>query len=159
MQCWGSVTSWCGSADPYFWLTDPHPAPDPDPGPTPDPTPFFSDFKYAKKNFFLLTYLHAPYLHYIPKIILLLNFCVKISFCKHYFSPLNIFMRKGKDPDPYLWLKDPDPNPGAKNMRIRIHIRILIPNTFASTQEPQESCEKCRCKKGKMSDGDFQGNC
>ncbi len=29
----------------------------------------------------------------------------------HYFSPLNIFMRKGKDPepDPYLWLMDPDP--------------------------------------------------
>ncbi len=25
-------------------------------------------------------------------------------FCKHYFSPLNTFMRKGKDPEP-----DPDP--------------------------------------------------
>ncbi len=46
-QCWGSVTfrrgSW--SADPYIWLTDPDP--------TPDPTPFFSDFKDAKKIFFL----------------------------------------------------------------------------------------------------------
>ncbi len=34
-------------------------------------------------------------------------------FCKHYFSLLNTFMRKGKDPDlepdPYLWLMDPDP--------------------------------------------------
>ncbi len=29
----------------------------------------------------------------------------------HYFSPLNTFMRKGKDPepDPYLWPMDPDP--------------------------------------------------
>ncbi len=28
----------------------------------------------------------------------------------HYFSPLNAFMRKGKDPDPdpHLWLMDPD---------------------------------------------------
>ncbi len=34
------------------------------------------------------------------------KFCVKILFCKHYFSPLNTFMRKGKDPepDPYLLL-------------------------------------------------------
>ncbi len=41
---------------------------------------------------------------------LLLTFWVKILFCKHYFSPLNIFMSKGKDPepDPYLWLMDPD---------------------------------------------------
>ena len=22
-------------------------------------------------------------------------------FCQHYFSPLNTFMRNGKDPDPY----------------------------------------------------------
>ncbi len=48
-----------------------------------------------------------------------INFCVIILFCKHYFSPFNIFMRKGKDPvpDPYLCLTDPDP---AQNMRIRI---------------------------------------
>ncbi len=26
--------------------------------------------------------------------------CVKILFCKHYFSPLNTFERKGKDSDP-----------------------------------------------------------
>jgi hypothetical protein len=36
----------------------------------------------------------------------LLKFCVKILFFKHYFSPLNTFMKKGKDlepdPDPYL---------------------------------------------------------
>jgi hypothetical protein len=30
--------------------------------------------------------------------------CIKILFCKHYFSPLHIFMRKGKDPD-----MEPDP--------------------------------------------------
>ncbi len=31
-------------------------------------------------------------------------------FCKYYFSPLNTFMRKGKDPDSdlYLWRIDPD---------------------------------------------------
>ena len=37
------------------------------------------------------------------------KFCVKILFSKHFFSPLNTFMRKGKDPDRYLWLTDPDP--------------------------------------------------
>jgi hypothetical protein len=45
----------------------------------PDPTPFFIDFKDAKKV------------------------CVNILFCKHYFDPLNTFMRQGKDPEP-----DPD---------------------------------------------------
>ncbi len=40
--------------------------------------------------------------NFLPK------FCVKILFCTHYFSPLNTSMRKGKDPDPYLWLMDPD---------------------------------------------------
>ncbi len=46
------------------------------------------------------------------------SFC-KIFFGKHYFSPLNIFMRKGKDPepDPYFWLMDPDPG-RPKNLRI-----------------------------------------
>ncbi len=47
------------------------------------------------------------------KLNFLLTFCVKILFCRHYFSPLNTSMRKGKDPepdpDPYLWLMDPDP--------------------------------------------------
>ena len=39
------------------------------------------------------------------------KFCVKILFCRHYFSPLNTFMRKGKgpNPEPYLLLMDPDP--------------------------------------------------
>jgi hypothetical protein len=39
----------------------------------------------------------------------LLKFSVKILFFKIYFSPLNTFMRKGKDPDPYLSPMDPDP--------------------------------------------------
>jgi hypothetical protein len=54
---------------------------DPDPDPTPDPTPFFYDFKDVKK-------------------VILLKFCVKIYFVMHYFRPLNIFMKKGKDPEP-----------------------------------------------------------
>jgi hypothetical protein len=31
-------------------------------------------------------------------------------FCKHYFTPLNTFMRKGKDPYQHLWLLDLDPS-------------------------------------------------
>jgi hypothetical protein len=68
--------------------------------PDPDPTPFFSDFKDAKKKyffpyFFLLTYSQA-YSFQSYKF----NFLLKFYFDKHYFSPLNTFMRKGKDPDP-----------------------------------------------------------
>ncbi len=107
-QYWGSVRFWCGcgSADPYLWLMDP----------APDPTPFFSDLEDAKKIiffliFFLITYPQAHYLESY-KLVFCQNFCVKILFCKHYFSPLNTFMRKGKDldpdPDPYLWLMDPE---------------------------------------------------
>jgi len=59
----------------------------------------------------------------------LLNFCVKILFCKHYFSPLNTFMRKGKDPDPDPYLVTNRSGSGRpKNMRI-LRIRIQIPNT------------------------------
>jgi hypothetical protein len=56
------------------------------PDPTPDPTPFIIDFKDAKKKIFL-----------------------HILFCRHYFSPLNTFMRKGKDPEPPQKHADPDP--------------------------------------------------
>ncbi len=42
----------------------------------------------------------------------------KILFCKHYFSPLNAFMKKGKDlesdTDPDLYLKLMDPDPGGQ---------------------------------------------
>ncbi len=75
-------------------------------GADPDPTPFFSEIKDAKNcfsYFFLITY---PQAHYLQSLIYCFRkkFCVKILFCKQYFSPLNTFMRKGKDPDP-----DPDP--------------------------------------------------
>jgi hypothetical protein len=70
--------------------------------PTLNPTPFFSDFKEANTNFFsFFSYsLPAGTLSSVFKI----KFFVKILFCKHYFSPLKTFMRKGKDPKP-----DPDP--------------------------------------------------
>jgi hypothetical protein len=81
--------------------------PDPSPDPTPDPTPFFSDFKDVKKNFFHLPTGIVPGIFYL-KIYgnFLLNFLLKVYFAtrKHYFSPLNTFMRKEKDPDP-----EPDP--------------------------------------------------
>jgi hypothetical protein len=40
----------------------------------------------------------------VKKLNFLLKFCVEMFLCRHYFSPLNIFMRKRKDPnpDPYL---------------------------------------------------------
>jgi hypothetical protein len=88
--------------------------------PDPNPTPFFGDFKDAKKVILFSSKLPAGTLTLVLKII----FCGKILFFKHYFSPLNTFMRKGKDPelDPNLSLMDPD---GPKTMRIRFR----IPNT------------------------------
>jgi hypothetical protein len=66
---------------------DSDPAPGPDP--TSDPTPFFIDFKDAKKNFFTF------FSHSLPtgtsssvsKVNFLLKLCVKMLFCRHYFSP------------------------------------------------------------------------
>ncbi len=103
IQCWGSVTFWSGSGTPdlYLWLMDSDPAPDSDP--TQDPTTFFNDIIDVKKKFifFLVTY---PKVHHLQskKLIFLLTFCVKIPFCQAFSSPLNTFMGKGKDPDPYL---------------------------------------------------------
>jgi hypothetical protein len=39
------------------------------------------------------------------------NLCIRILFSNYSFSPLNTFLRNGKDldPDPYLWLTDPGP--------------------------------------------------
>jgi hypothetical protein len=81
--------------------------------PVPDPTPFFSNFVDAKKkkNFIFFSYnLPAGTISSVLNILLLLKFCVQILFCKHYFSPLNTFTRKGKDPDPKPE-PDPDPDP------------------------------------------------
>jgi hypothetical protein len=78
---------------------------DPDPDPTPDPTPFFIDFKVAKKYnfsyFFLITCAQAYHLQ-SKKFNFLQKFCIKILFCRHYFSLLNTFMRnwEGSVPDP-----------------------------------------------------------
>ncbi len=103
------VTCWrgSGSADPYLWLMDPDP--------TPDPAPFFSDFKDERKlifsTFFPLTHSQAHSLSSVLKTKCLPKFCANILLCKHYFSPLNTFLRKGRIriPEPYLWLMDPDP--------------------------------------------------
>ncbi len=65
----------------------------------------------------------------------LLKFCIKILWCRHYFSPLNTFMRKGKDPDPdpYIWLMDLEPDPGGLKTcgycRYGFGFRIWISNT------------------------------
>jgi hypothetical protein len=56
--------------------------------------------------YFFITF---PQAYYLQSLIYCFNekFSVKILFCKHHFSLLITFMRKGKDPDPYLWLADP----------------------------------------------------
>ncbi len=81
----------CSVGDPWHFGADP------DPAPAPDPTPFLSDFKDAKKNFFLhiffLFSLPARTLSSVLKIKFFAKFCVKILFCKHYYSLLNTFMR------------------------------------------------------------------
>jgi hypothetical protein len=75
---------------------------DPDLDPTQNLTPFFSDLKDAKIILFFSYHLPAGTLSSVLKINFLLKLCVKILFCKHYFSSLNTFLRKVKDPDPDL---------------------------------------------------------
>jgi hypothetical protein len=53
------------------------------------------------------------YLFSLEKFNFLLKFCVKILFCKNYFSPLNTFMRKEEDPNG-------SGSGRPKNLRIRI---------------------------------------
>ncbi len=95
-QCWGSVTFSGGSGS--LPLAN-------ESGSNSDLTPFFIDFKDTKKipYFFLITSLQAHDLQ-SKKLNFLLQFCVKILFCKQ--CPLNT-LRKGKDRDPYVWLTDP----------------------------------------------------
>jgi hypothetical protein len=45
---------------------------------------------------------------YLKKNYFLQKFCVKILFCKHYFSPLNTFMKKGRIQEAQ---KHPDSDP------------------------------------------------
>jgi hypothetical protein len=73
---------------------------------------FLHWFKDGKNIFFDITFPQAHNLQ-TKKLIFLLKFCVKILFCRHYFSPLNTFMRKRKDSDPNLLLMDPDPDQGG----------------------------------------------
>jgi hypothetical protein len=74
-----------------------------------------------QKNIFFIFFsynLPAGTLSTVFKFNFLLKFCIKILFCKHYFSLLNTFMRKEKDPDPdpYIRLKDPDPDREARKL-------------------------------------------
>jgi hypothetical protein len=50
--------------------------------------------------FFILFSYNLPVgtLSSVLKFNFLLKFCVNFLFCNHYFSPLNTFLRKGKDP-------------------------------------------------------------
>ncbi len=72
-------------------------------------------FLQGRKKFFFFIFLliTCPQAHHLQskKFNFLQKFCVKILFCRHYFSPLNTFMSKRKNPvpDPYLWLMYPDP--------------------------------------------------
>ena len=80
---------------------------------------FLSSLILRRKNdifsyYFLITCPQAHH-HQSKKLNFLQKFCLKMLFCRHCFSPLNTFMREGKDPepdpDPYLWLMDTDPDP------------------------------------------------
>jgi hypothetical protein len=94
-----------------------------------------------KNKFFSYLFVNLPAgtLHYLHswKFIFLLKFCVKILFCKHYFSPLNTFMRKGKDPNPEPDpepVPEPDPEPDPDHTAdewMQIRLRIRIPNSFS----------------------------
>ncbi len=100
IQCWGSVTSWCGSGsgsrspDPYLWLMD--------------PTTFFHDFKdkinIKKFHIFFLYLTHRYIIFSLKNLIFCKHFVLKLIPVKHFFSPLNTFMGKGKDPDPDPYL-------------------------------------------------------
>ncbi len=118
-----SPNSWNQCWVPCLGLMDLDLDPAPDTDPTTDPTWNTSMQKNIFFIFFLITCPQADHLQ-SKKFKFFLKFCGKILFFRHYFSPLNTFMRKRKDsePDPYLWLLDPDPG-RPKNMRIR------IPNT------------------------------
>ncbi len=90
-QCWG-----CDILV-RIWIRIPGSVPlNPALDPTPDPTPFFSDFKDAKTLFFFFIFFFLPAckLSEVLKLNFVLRFCMKILFCKHYFSSLNTCMRK-----------------------------------------------------------------
>jgi hypothetical protein len=85
----------------------------------PDPTPFFVDVKDAKKKKIFIYFFKLIHHLLSKKFNFWLKFCVLIVFCRHCFSPLNTFMRKGKTdlyPDPGgPKHADPVPDPYPKN--------------------------------------------
>ncbi len=59
------------------------------------------------------------------------DFCIKILFCNDYLFQ-SAFMRKGKDPDPYLQLTDPDADPGGPDPEhsfLRFYFGLSVPCT------------------------------
>jgi hypothetical protein len=74
----------------------------------PDPDPFLNDFKDARKIIFVIFFLKT----YPQEIIFSLKnlfFCTFFVlkcylFCELYLSPLNTFMKKEKESDPYPYL-------------------------------------------------------
>jgi hypothetical protein len=56
-------------------------------------------------TFFLITGTQAQNLEF-KELYFWLKFGVQMLFSRHYFTLLNTFMRKGKDPEP-----DPEPDP------------------------------------------------
>ncbi len=78
--------------------------------------------------------LPAGTLSSVLKILFLLKFCVKLLFCKHYFSPFNSLMRKGKDPAGSISLTNESGSGRPKNIR--------IPNT-ASYRSIRVKSTKC----------------
>ncbi len=77
---------------------------------------------------FLITCTQAHSLE-SKKLNFLLKFGVQILFSRHYFTLLNTFMRKGKDPEP-----DPEPDPDP-------HVRLMDPDPGGpkSCRSPQIS--------------------
>ncbi len=67
----------------------------------PDPTPFLHWFLGCKKKYFFYN-LRTGTSFQSKKFKFLLKYCVKIFICRQSFSPLNMFMRKGKDPYTYI---------------------------------------------------------
>jgi hypothetical protein len=86
---------------------DPDPVPDPDS--TPDPTPFFIDFKDA----IFFSHNLPTRIHHLSQ-----KFCVKILFCRQYFSSTHL-REKGRiwsriwirirEAQKHAGLADPDP--------------------------------------------------
>jgi hypothetical protein len=81
---------------------------------------------FVSHIFFLISNLPAGTLASVLKINFSLKFCVNNLFCKHYFSLLNTFMRKGKGSESEVGSRSVALRP--KDMRI-LRIRIWIPNT------------------------------